>query len=102
MKKFALGFLSLGLLTFTAAAAEMTGYISDAACAKKDVAKAESDAHAGCAQGCAKKGGALVFVSNGKVYQIDDQAKVQEHVGHKVTITGKVDGETLKIDNVKM
>jgi hypothetical protein len=102
MKKLAIGFLSLGLLTFTAAAAEMTGYISDAACAKKDIAKAESDAHAGCAKGCAKKGGALVFVSDGKVYQIDDQAKVQEHVGEKVTVIGKVDGETLKIDHVKM
>ena len=89
------------MLAFTAAAADMTGYISDAKCAK-DVAKAESDAHAGCAAGCAKKGAELVFVSGGKVYKLDDQAKVQDHAGHKVTITGKVDGETLKIDSVKM
>ena len=103
MKKLALAvLLVLSLLAFTAAAAEMTGYISDVTCAKKDVAKAESDAHAGCAAGCAKKGAALVFVSGGKIYQLDDQAKVTEHVGHKVTITGKVDGETLKIDSVKM
>jgi len=103
VKKLALAsFLGLSTLAFTAAAAEMTGYISDAKCAKGDVAKAESDAHAGCAAKCAKGGSALVFVSGGKVYQLDDQAKVTEHVGHKVTITGKVDGETLKIDNVKM
>jgi hypothetical protein len=103
VKKLALAFfLVLSLLAFTAAAAEMTGYVSDAACAKKDIAKAESDAHAGCAAGCAKKGIALVFVSGGKIYQIDDQSKVQEHAGHKVTITGKVDGETLKVDSVKM
>ncbi len=75
--------LVLSLLAFTAAAAEMTGYVSDAKCAK-DVAKAESDAHAGCAAACAKKGAALVFVSDGKVYKIDDQAKVQDHAGHKV------------------
>ena len=93
--------LVMSLLAFTAAAAEMTGYISDAKCAK-DVAKVESDAHAGCAAGCAKKGAELVFVSAGKVYKLDDQAKVQAHAGHKVTITGKVDGETLKIDSVKM
>ena len=93
--------LVLSLLGFTAAAAEMTGYVSDAKCAK-DVPKAESDAHAGCAAACAKKGAALVFVSDGKVYKIDDQAKVQDHAGHKVTIMGKVDGDTLKVDSVKM
>ena len=94
--------LVLSLLAFSAAAAEMTGYISDAKCAKADVAKAESDAHAGCAAGCAKKGSALVFVSGGKVYTVDDQSKIAEHAGHKVTVTGKVDGDSLKIDHVKM
>ena len=93
--------LVLSLLAFSAAAADMTGYISDAKCAK-DAVKAESDAHAGCAAKCAKGGAALVFVSGGKVYKVDDQAKVQDHAGHKVTITGKVDGETLTIDSVKM
>ena len=98
MKKLALSFLAISMM---ASAAEMTGYISDAKCAK-DPAKVESDGHAGCAQACAKKGSALVFVSEGKVYKIDDQAKVQEHAGHKVTIEGKVDGDTLKVDSVKM
>jgi hypothetical protein len=103
VKKLALAsFLGLSTLAFTAAAAEMTGYISDVTCAKKDVAKAESDAHAGCAAGCAKKGAALVFVSGGKIYNIDDQSKVTAHAGHKVTITGKVDGDNLSVDSVKM
>ena len=103
MKKLALAVLPvLSLLAFSAAAAEMTGYISDVTCAKKDVAKAESDAHAGCAAGCAKKGAALVFVSGGKIYQVDDQSKVQAHAGHKVTVTGNFEGDTVKIDNVKM
>jgi hypothetical protein len=98
VKKFALTFLAVSMM---ASAAEMTGYISDAKCAK-DVAKVESDGHADCAAACAKKGSALVFVSGGKVYKIEDQAKVQEHAGHKVTITGKVDGDNLKIDDLKM
>ena len=102
MKKLVLAvLLVLALFAFSAAAAEMTGYISDAKCAK-DVAKVESDAHAGCAAGCAKKGAALVFVSGGKVYKLDDQAKVQDHAGHKVTINGKVEGDTIKVDSVKM
>lgn len=96
MKKLALAFLLvLSLFAFSAAAEEMTGYISDAKCAK-DVAKVESDAHAGCAAACAKKGAALIFVSGGKVYQVAEQAKVQDHAGHKVTINGKLDGDTLK------
>ena len=98
MKKLALTFLAVSMM---ASAAEMTGYISDAKCAK-DPAKAESDAHAACAQGCAKKGAALVFVSGGKVYKIDDQTKVVDHAGHKVTITGNVDGDSIKVDSVKM
>ena len=103
MKKLALAvLLVLSLLAFSAAAAEMTGYISDVTCAKKDVAKAESDAHAGCAAGCAKKGAALVFVSGGKIYQVDDQSKVQAHVGHKVTVTGKMMDDSIHVDNVKM
>jgi hypothetical protein len=102
LKKLALGFpLVLSLLAFSATAAEMTGYISDAKCAK-NVAKVESDGHAGCAAACAKKGEALVFVSGGKVYKVSDQSKVQDHVGHKVTITGNVDGDTLTVENVKM
>jgi Protein of unknown function (DUF5818) len=41
-------------------------------------------------------------VSDGKVYKIDDAAKVQDHVGHKVTITGEVKGDTIQVQEVKM
>ena len=99
MKK--LVFAGLLVASF-AAAAEMTGYVSDAKCAK-DVAKVESDGHAGCAAACAKKGAALVFVSGGKVYQVADQAKLQGHAGHKVTVNGKIDDDKLTIEgDVKM
>jgi hypothetical protein len=101
VKSFFLTLVGVSLLSFTVSAAEMTGYISDAKCAK-DPAKVASDAHAGCAQACAKKGSALVFVSDGKIYKIEDQSKVADHAGHKVTITGKVDGDTLTVDSVKM
>ena len=37
-----------------------------------------------------------------KVYKIDDADKVKDHFGHKVVITGKADGDTLKVDSVKM
>ena len=102
MKKFVLAFaVILSLFAFSAMAADMTGYVSDAKCAA-DVAKAESGDHAACAAACAGKGAALVFVSGGKVYKVADQAKVKAHAGHKVTISGKVDGDTLTVDSVKM
>ena len=102
MKKLALAFVVvLSLFALSAMAADMTGFVSDAKCAA-DVAKAESEGHANCAAACARKGAELVFVSGGKVYKVDDQAKVKEHAGHKVTISGKVEGDTLKVDSVKM
>ena len=102
MKKLALTFVGgLSLFAFSAMAADMTGFVSDAKCSA-DVAKAESAAHAGCAAACAAKGDSLVFVSSGKVYKVADQAKLKGHAGHKVTITGKVDGDTLTVDSVKM
>ena len=102
MKKFLFATTLSLALSIGAFAGDMTGYISDAACAKKDVAKAESDAHAGCAAGCAKKGAALVLVSGGKVYQLDDQAKAQPHAGHKVTVSGKVEGDKITVSDIKM
>ena len=101
MKKLAIAFcLVASLFALSAMAAEMTGYISDAKCG----AKGSSEAHAKCAETCVKGGSAAVFVSDGKVYKIDndDQSKVVEHVGHKVTIAGKVEGDTIKVESVKM
>ena len=89
---------ALTLFATFALADEWTGYVSDAKCG----AKGSSDDHAACAQKCVKDGAAVVFVTDGKVYKIQDEAKVQEHVGHKVTITGKMEGDTITIDSVKM
>jgi hypothetical protein len=99
LKRLAIAFaLVLCLFTVSAVAAEWTGYVSDAKCG----AKGSSAEHAKCAESCVKGGAAAVFVSDGKVYKIDDQAKVQDHVGHKVTISGKMKGDTISVDSVKM
>ena len=90
-------------LSLVAMAEEWTGYIADANCAKKQGAKAAADGHAGCAQGCIKKGAAAVLVTEeGKVYKLEDQSKVVDHAGQKVTVTGKLEGETIQVDSVKM
>ena len=103
MKKVLVVVMLVFAFSLVAMAEEWTGYISDANCAAKQGAKAASDSHAGCAASCIKKGTAAVLVTaEGKIYKIDNQDAVTEHAGHKVTLTGKMDGETIHVDNVKM
>jgi hypothetical protein len=88
-------------LSLVAMAEEWTGFIADAKCAAGG--KGGSEAHAGCAAKCIKGGAAAVLVTaDGKVYKIQNQDAVADHAGHKVTVTGKMDGEAIQVTNVKM
>ena len=86
----------------SAMAADWTGYIVDASCASKKEDKGASEDHAACAVRCIKGGAPAVFVSDGKVFQILNQDKVVAHAGHKVTLSGTMNGDTIKVDSVKM
>ena len=87
------------LTTVSGMAADWTGYIIDQACASKK----EMVGNVTCALNCIKRGSPAVLVTgDGKIYKIVDQAKVTEHAGQKVTITGKMDGDSIKVDSVKM
>jgi hypothetical protein len=83
-------------------AAEWVGYLADEKCAAGG--KAASEGHAGCAKKCVEGGQAVAFVSEAdkKVYKISNQAAVTKHVGHKVTLTGKLEGDSIEVENVKM
>lgn len=79
-------------------AADWTGYIVDKNCASKK----EMWGNEACAQSCIKRGAPAVFVTaDGKVYQITEQDKVKAVAGKKVTITGKMDGDTISVESVK-
>jgi hypothetical protein len=83
----------------SAMAADFTGTIMDAKCSTN---KAMRD-NAACAEKCIKGGSPAVLVTDeGKIYKIAEQDKVVAHAGHKVTISGTVDGDTIKVDSVKM
>jgi hypothetical protein len=97
VKKLAFAF---SLLAVSAFAAEMKGTISDAKCAAAHADASEKSMK--CVNACVKGGQAAVLVSEGKVLKIANQDKVKEHLGHKVTVDGKVDGDTITIDTVKM
>ena len=79
-----------------ALAADFTGYIIDESCASKPAMKGNE----ACARKCIKGGSPVVLLmESAKVYKLDDQAKVVEHAGHKVKITGTLDGDTIKVDS---
>jgi hypothetical protein len=96
--------------SMSAMAAEFTGYVSDTKCAASNAkAGAASEwvkpaAFEACAKQCVKEGSAPVFVTaDNKIVKIgaDAMDKVMPMLGHKVTLTGKMDGDTLvKVDTI--
>jgi len=94
--------ISMGsLFAIGGLAATLSGTISDSVCAAKHEPAAASDVS--CVQRCVKRGAAPVLVSDGKVYQIsaDSRDKVKDVRGLKVTVNGKVDGDTVTIESVQ-
>jgi hypothetical protein len=101
MKKLFATLALSALGSMTAFAGEWTGAISDAKCKHTD----GSEKSIACAKTCVKGGGEMVFVtSDDKVLHIDKDsvAKVTPHLGHKVTVTGTVNGDTVTVDSIKM
>lgn len=101
--------LGFAALASTAFAGEYTGYLSDEQCATSG-AKAKTAAEwikpAGfeaCVKKCVKAGSAVVFVTeDNKIVKIDAASmdKVTPEIGHKVKVTGKIEGGTLKVDSI--
>jgi hypothetical protein len=80
-------------------AAEFTGYVIDEACSTKPAMKGNE----ACARKCMKGGSpAVLLAEDNKVYKLDDQAKATEHAGHKVKIAGTLDGNTIKVESIKV
>ena len=100
MKLFATFVLSLTVAA-VALAGEFKGTIADSHCATSKGAEAASPDHAKCAESCIKKGAAAVLVTpEGKVYKLDDQKQATPLAGKKVTVDGKLEGDTIKIDKI--
>jgi len=89
--------MALSLFSLSAFAEEFHAYISDSKCGAKHAA----DMNSKCVMKCVEGGASAVAVVGDKVYQVDSD-KVKQHLGHKVVITGKADGDKLTVDSVKM
>lgn len=84
--------------SFSAMAADLTGYIIDQSCASQPAMRG----NVACATKCIKGGSPAVLVTDeGKIYQIANQAKVVSQAGQKVTISGKMKGETITVSKIK-
>ena len=101
--------LLVGLSAFAQAAEETwTGKISDSGCgashAKMMAQHPDNKTDRDCTLACVKGGGKYVFVSNGKVYNIENQdlALLQEHAGHTVRLTGEMKGDTITASQIVM
>jgi hypothetical protein len=98
----------LGVMSASAAEKTWTGSISDSMCG----AKHSADEHGGkkmsdrdCTLACVKEHSAqYVFVSAGKVYKVSNQdfAALQEHAGHRVALTGEMNGDTITVSKIVM
>ena len=83
------------------------GKISDSNCKDKHPGgehdgKKMTDAD--CTGVCVKKGAKYVFVSDGKVYQIENQnsKQIASHAGHEVELTGTMKGDVITATQLKM
>jgi hypothetical protein len=97
----------LTALTSLAAEQTWTGKISDSKCG----ASHKAMEHGGkklndhdCTVACVKGGAKYVFVSKGKVFDIENQdlAGLEEHAGHSVKLTGdlQADKKTIKASKI--
>jgi hypothetical protein len=98
MKKLtAVAALAFGLAA-SGLAAEFKGFVEDTKCSTNPAMKGDAE----CAQKCIKGGSPAVLVTEeGKIYKIDNQAKIVDHAGMNVTVTGKLKGDTITVDSVK-
>jgi hypothetical protein len=105
VKKFAFAVvLGTSLCSFSFAADSWTGVIAETKCGAKHADADTNEKSAACVKACVKGGAAPALVTDGKVVMLDkaSQAKVMDHLGQKVTVTGKLSGDTLHIDSVTM
>jgi len=80
-----------------------TGQISDSKCRASHVAAAHGKkmSDRACAQACVKGGAQYVMVSDGKVYKLmNHDADLAAHAGHKVTLTGNLNGDTIRVSTI--
>ena len=98
MKKIAIGIVAAALTL--AAPGTFTGLITDSECAKGDHTAMNMGPGAKCVTECIKLGAKYNLLAGDKVYQLSDQKAAEKFPAKKVTVTGTLDGKTIKVDSI--
>jgi hypothetical protein len=87
-------------VSFAADAQTVNGWVSNSKCGAKD-ANAKG---AACTEKCIAAGASPVVVTDEdqKVLAVDNPEALKEHYGHHVAVTGRIDGDKIHVDSVKM
>lgn len=87
--------------TAAAPGAGLAGHIVDLSCARRGKGMW---ANAECVARCVRDGDKIVLVTDeGKIYQITNQDKIPpDSYGQMVTLTGKTEGDSIRVDSLKM
>jgi hypothetical protein len=93
--------LSLSFLSANALAETFHGVVSDAMCAKSDIAKASGPDHVACAKKCIGMGSPAVLIVGTKIYNVSNSEKLNAFAGKTVTVDGSVAGDTITVASVK-
>ncbi len=98
------GILLVSLATFALAGenGSWTGWISDENCATNYDKSAKPD-HAGCVKACVANGGKWALATkNGHFILKVEGTEATNHVGHEVTVKGKLDKESniIKVSSI--
>lgn len=106
----AVAFVIMAGMSF-AAEQTWTGVISDTMCAKSHQSNIEHALENSgkrmtdqeCTVGCVmRRGQKYVFVSDRKIYQIENQsyAGLADHAAHQVNLKGSLTGDTIKVSQI--
>jgi len=88
----------LGFAAISAMAADVTGTIVD----KKCSGNPNMVGNEACTKKCLGDGEpAVLATADGKVYAISNPDKVKDSAGKKITVTGKIEGDSITVDSVK-
>lgn len=80
-----------------------TGTISDKMCGADHSEMKGKTSDRDCTLACAKSGAPYALVTEGKVYELaNHESDLKTHAGHKVTVTGELKGDTIRVSKVEM
>jgi hypothetical protein len=80
--------------------ATVNGWVSDSKCGVKGA----NASHEACTKKCMAAGEKIVIVTDKdqKVLMVDNPDVLKGHEGHHIAVTGKINGDSIHVDNAKM